>query len=624
MTLFYWDTETALFRPGLQAPPLTCVSYCIDKGPAEVVGHVAGLAMVRRALVEGWTLVAHNAPYDLLVCCAEDPDLLDLVFDAYDQDRIHDTKIRQQVIDISKDGLSRRTYAGPPGQKPFTAYSLGGLVARHTGIVMDKGAVRTSFGPLRGVPVADWPEGAADYAKDDTTLLRAVYEAQEPYAAQCNDIPIMTQGQWWLHLLKSWGVRTNAAGVESLTRGTAEALAKVRQMLVDAGLVREERYKKTGAIQGYTRDTKAAQARMLEVMGDGCKKTKGGGVCLDEDACKDSEDPLLEAYAEYSTLSSVLAKDCPALAQGVNQPIHSHYDMAGSGRTTSSKPNVQNWRRLPGVRECFVPRPGHWFAQADYSGFELVTLAQTCLDLFGHSELAKVLQAGEKPHWSLAAEILGVSYDYIRENQKDEKVKDAILLAKAGNFGLPGGLGVPKFRLWAKAAYGIQVSNDQGYDLKAKWFRRYPEMTELFAYVNSVVESGKPLVLPRGGLICGGLRFTQACNRLFQGPAARAAKRAGYLVTKACYTDEASPLYDSRPVVFIHDEFILEAPIDGAPEAAEELARVMCAGAAEVIPDIPVKAEPCVMRYWSKNAETLRDDKGRLQAWPLDAAEGED
>ena len=66
------------------------------------------------------------------------------------------------------------------------------------------------------------------------------------------------------------------------------------------------------------------------------------------------------------------------------------------------------------------------------------------------------------------------------------------------------------------------------------------------------------------------------------------------------------------------------AAIDGAPEAAEELARVMCAGAAEVIPDIPVKAEPCVMRYWSKNAETLRDDKGRLQAWPLDEAEGED
>jgi DNA polymerase I-like protein with 3'-5' exonuclease and polymerase domains len=84
--------------------------------------------------------------------------------------------------------------------------------------------------------------------------------------------------------------------------------------------------------------------------------TKAGEVCLDSDACKSSGDPLLEAYAEFSSMSKVLSNDVEMLRKGTVVPIHTHFDMADTGRVTSAKPNTMNPRRLAGVRECYVPR----------------------------------------------------------------------------------------------------------------------------------------------------------------------------------------------------------------------------------------------------------------------------
>lgn len=614
-----WDTETALFRPGRMAPPLTCVSYVQDDSPPGLVDHVEGPALVRASLEKHEEQTGHNMPYDLLVVCQAD-DMLDLVFRAYRTGQIHDTKIRQQVADIAR-GEFRWTRTAPPKRQN---YGLDDLCYRHLGYRLDKDTWRLRYGELRGVPIDQWEEGAREYPKADAVTTRLVWQAQVPECEGVHGIEENTYAAWWLHLMAAWGVRTSRAGVQSLIQATTGEIAAVRDRLVSLGLVRP---KKVKGVIGWSRDTKLAKVRMVEAMAEQnrpVKCTPTGEACLDADACTESGDPALVDYAKYTELSAVIAKDLPKLAEGVDLPIHASYGMAASGRTTCSGPNMQNWRRLAGVRECFVPREGCHFIQADYTGFELVALAQTCLDLFGHSELAQVLRSGEDAHLSLAAVILDKPYEWCKANKKTPEVDDARQLAKAANFGLPGGLGVPKFCMWAKAAYGIQVSLETGHALKASWKARFPEVQELFDYVNARVSEGLPIVLPRQGLICGGVSFTEGCNRLFQGPAARAAKRAGCLIAEACYLDEASPLYDSRMVVFAHDEFIGEAAIDVAPEAAEELSRVMCAGAAEYFPDVPVKAEPCVMRVWSKDAKTLRDDNGRLVAWPLDETEGKE
>jgi hypothetical protein len=101
------------------------------------------------------------------------------------------------------------------------------------------------------------------------------------------------------------------------------------------------------------------------------------------------------------------------------------------------------------------------FVSVDYDFLELRTLAQACLDLVGGSELAKAIRAGEDPHLSMAAEILGIPYSEALARKKDPAIKDARQLAKAANFGLPGGMGPDNFRAFAWATYRVRLSARQ-------------------------------------------------------------------------------------------------------------------------------------------------------------------
>ena len=168
--------------------------------------------------------------------------------------------------------------------------------------------------------------------------------------------------------------------------------------------------------------------------------------------------------------------------------MHTNFGMAASGRSTSSKPNVQNPRRLPGIRECFTPRQGKVFAQGDFSGLELHTLAQTCVTLFGESHLAEVLNAGLDPHTAFAADILGISYEEAvrRYEAGDEEVENARQTSKVANFGFPGGLGAEKLCLFARKTYGVILTEERAKELKLQWLDRWPEIAGFFTMsVNS-------------------------------------------------------------------------------------------------------------------------------------------
>jgi len=74
-------------------------------------------------------------------------------------------------------------------------------------------------------------------------------------------------------------------------------------------------------------------------------------------------------------------------------------------------------------------------------------------------------------------------------------------------------------------------------------------------------------------------------------------------------------LFGSRIVAFVHDEFILETPESKASAAALELSKTMNDAAARIIQKTPIKSEPCIMRYWDKNARPVRDSEGNLIVW---------
>ncbi len=354
-------------------------------------------------------------------------------------------------------------------------------------------------------------------------------------------------------------------------------------------------------------------------------------ICLDTDACEATGDELLADYAEFAGLGKAHA-DVEMLEAGTVYPVHCRYGLAESGRTTCSKPNIQNLRKLPGIRECFVPREGRIFIQGDYPQLELYTLAQCCYSWFGASTLGEMLKKGIDPHTAFAARLAGCSYEEgARRNKAKttevEKYFAKVLrpVAKPWNFGKPGGLGDKKMVTLADTdAYGhVKITPEEAKHNSKVWLETFPEMPWYFARVKDLLKNPAKLasiVLPGTGFVRGGAMYCAACNTGFQGLGAACAKNALWQVARAQYAQPSSVLYGSRTAWFVHDEIAAEADESTCHESAHELVRIMRVAANEFLPDVPYTEEkmadvPTVMRFWSKDATQVFDAAGRLIPW---------
>ena len=387
------DTETRRFRASCMAPPVVCIQWCVDDGPAYLMtargefAHQSGSlsgptentfpSLLAYWLNQGATLVGHNIAYDLACLCALDQALLPLVFRAYRENRITDTMWRQKLADIG-----RGRYRGFIEHGVFIPlqYDLGSVGGRHGYKVNKDDPWRLHYDLLADVPLASWPDvhvevpklkndepetdalgqpvlvtlqggDAIKYALGDPIATRAAFvgQAQRYEPALLVDEFNQARKFWSLQLMSVWGLRTSLRGVLELERGAIARRDELGVMLREHKLVRDD----------GTRDTKAAQARMREVCtrdGLTLRLTKKNEVCLDSDACNSSGDPVLEAYTEFSSMTKVITNDVAALRRGVVVPVHPHFDLAKTSRVTASKPNSMNPRRLAGVRECYVPR----------------------------------------------------------------------------------------------------------------------------------------------------------------------------------------------------------------------------------------------------------------------------
>jgi DNA polymerase I len=279
------------------------------------------------------------------------------------------------------------------------------------------------------------------------------------------------------------------------------------------------------------------------------------------------------------------------------------------------------------MRECFVPRPGFLFCSVDYDTFELRTWAQVCLWAVGQSRLAEVLNTGRDPHIELGASLARVSKEEGYRLVKDEAWKKEYRQpAKAGNFGFPGGMGPKKFRITARKQK-IDLTLQRAYELRDAWREEWPESVLYFRWISSQTRQVLPdnhdeeirakvpelehFVSKRKR---GKVPYCAACNSYFQGLAADAATAAGFELAREMYCDNKSPLYGSRIVDFIHDEFLTEVPIAQAHEAAMRQAEVQCAVAQRYVPDVKITASPALMTRWYKEAKAVYEN-GRLVPW---------
>src|SRR5690606_20530491 len=495
-----WDTEPTLFGPGRMSPPLTCLSwmYVGDVGLLEWKESKDFLA--ERLKDPNCLHVGHHIAYDMAVMAAEHPELLPLFRSAYRESRVTDTMIRQMLLDnaIGKFGGYWTEYKNAKGdidEKYIKIYySLDACYHRVTKKRLKKGTVQLRYGELRDVPMEYWSDEALEYPIDDVRATDAVFEWQEGFCEQVIagygkidgghiDLPdpladqfAQARAAFWIQLMAVWGIRTEPERVDIVEAFVQKEIEKLREVLIKAGLLRKD----------GTRNIAAATERMIAVMGgeDRCRKTKTKRIQLTAEACQESGDSLLMDYAEITSLGSVLSKDLPALRRGKKLPIHSSFrSFVATGRTSSSDPNIQNIRRLAGIRECFVPRPGKVFLDCDYDGLELRTLAQVCLRLLGKSRLAEIINEGKDPHLMFAAELLHIDYEEAVRRKKDPDVKEARQLAKAANFGFPGGLGYETFIKFAKG-YDVLITIEEAQRLKDNWLKTFPEMRDYFALVS--------------------------------------------------------------------------------------------------------------------------------------------
>jgi len=327
---------------------------------------------------------------------------------------------------------------------------------------------------------------------------------------------------------------------------------------------------------------------------------------------EDSNEPILIKLAEWLKLDKMTGTFGPTVDLGTERPINARWNvLVRSGRTSCTKPNLQQLPQSGGIRECFRPREGYVYVGADYSTAELVALAQVCLNLGYTSNMAQAISAGRDLHLSLAADLAGVSYEQALKlrSEKDPQILNLRKLAKIPNFGLSGGLGVSGLVGFAKG-YGLDITKEKAQLLKDAWFSRWPEMRLYFEQVQRDVKQGY-MTHHYSGRRRGGIGFTDGANSYFQGLVADGAKCALYDVVRACWMEPESALFGSRPVLFIHDEIIIEAPEGRASVAADELARLMIQGIKPFLPDLPIEVEAWCSRIWTKGLDEARDPDGR-------------
>jgi DNA polymerase-1 len=327
------------------------------------------------------------------------------------------------------------------------------------------------------------------------------------------------------------------------------------------------------------------------------KKTPSGAPSTDEEVLqKLAEDyPLPKILLEHrglSKLKSTYTDKLPRMVNAKTGRVHTNYAqaVAVTGRLSSNEPNLQNIpvRTAEGrrIREAFIAPPGSKIVSADYSQIELRIMAH----ISGDPSLMRSFAEGEDVHRATASEIFGVTPIEVSNDQRR--------IAKVINFGLIYGMSA--FGL----ASNIGISRDAAKLYIDKYFQRYPgvanymDETRTKAKRDGFVETvfGRRLWLPEINGGSGPRRQgaeRAAINAPMQGTAADLIKLSMIAVQDWL---EASKI-DTKMIMQVHDELVLEVPEAELPEVRKRLPELMC-GVAKL--KVPLVAEVGVGNNWEE------------------------
>lgn len=615
------DTETYLIK-GNNAPPLVCLSYCRYDGSEYKTGVMTGpkiAGFIERLATMDDPIILHNASFDWTVLMRAFPHLMPTLFKLMGEDRVRCTMVREKLHKIRAGGTGAGSVETASGGR-VRRLSLAGLAHKYLGFdfVSQKaeGSVRYKYDELANTPADQWPREAVDYAALDALVTLLVYQAQEQDFDEVDtaDQHRQVRADFALQVMSTEGITVDQDYIDKVDSTLDALLDDLGGKLVARNILTAETLKANTA---YIKEIVEREhiTRSLDV-----PKTNTGEVSTAKDALKATEHPDLAMYIEYKKAQKLKQTYVPSLhsAAHFDGRLRTRYDsLVQTGRTSSSAPNLQNLPRKGGLRDCFVAAEGHTLVLCDYDAAEMRTLAQCVYDLAGHrTPLMEMYQAHADydPHSYFGSKLLGITYEEMLEKvaAEDPEATDTRQRAKPANFGYAGGMGASTFVAYA-AGYGVDLSVQEAQELRDAWIQTY-DMRPWFKEAEAAQARGW-VDVPRSQRRRGRVGYTQACNTPFQGLASDGAKDALFTVAHECYAVPSSPLYGSRPLVFVHDEIIIESPDAVAPEAGDRLAQIMCDAMNKVCPDIPAQATPALCKRWLKGAKSVRDEQGRLVAW---------
>lgn len=434
------------------------------------------------------------------------------------------------------------------------------------------------------------------------------------YDALCEERLGTTMGAAGLFLLyPNMGQELRDKGMDSLYRQVEMPLMKVLFSMEQEGFtmdtkVLRELHKEFATQQGEieTKIYELAGERfnilspkqlgtiLFEKLGLPHGKKNKSGYSTDSDTLEAIADkhPIVSLIGEYRFLSKVNATFVEGLlkATGADGKVHSSFNqcVTATGRISSTEPNLQNIpvRTSQGaqIRKAFIASPGRMLVGADYSQIELRLLAH----MSGDEGLIAAFNSGEDIHRHTASEVFHTPIEKVTKEQRSA--------AKAVNFGIV--YGISDFGL----ARNLNIPVRTAKNYIEMYLDRYPgvkaymhdsvELAREVGYAQTLYGRRRPLPeLKSSNYNTRSFGERVAMNMPIQGSAADIIKIAMVQVHQKLQTEG----FKARLVLQIHDELLVDAPVEEA-EAVMELMQSTMENVAQL--KVKLIAEASSGRSW--------------------------
>jgi DNA polymerase I len=279
---------------------------------------------------------------------------------------------------------------------------------------------------------------------------------------------------------------------------------------------------------------------------------------------------LVIEYREIAKLKGTYVDAIPALIDPATGRVHTSLNqaVAATGRLSSSNPNLQNipvrsdaGRR---IRSAFIPPAGCALLSADYSQIELRVLAHVT----GDRRMTEAFRNGEDIHAATVRALFGAtSKEEEKEKRRLAKIVNFAIAYNVGPFGLAQRTGLS--RKDAKAAIEAYYATYGGVhhymEATPEDARESGEVRTMFGRVRRIPDIDNKNHQLRSAA------EREAINMPIQGTAADLMKLAMIAVRNALEREGLC----GRVVMQVHDELLIEAPLDEVDRTADVVRREM-------------------------------------------------